>query len=369
MANWYTIHDIHLLDTPALTVFPAHVKQNIRTALAMIGEVHRLRPHVKTHKSPEALQLMLDAGITKFKCATIAEAEMLGRAGAPDVVLAYQAMGPKLQRLINLIKTYPKTTYACLTDNEAIARAQSAAFAAAGIRTPVYVDLNIGMNRSGIVPGPKAYSLYQLLHQLEGVHPAGLHAYDGHLRQTDFTARKAACDAAFALVEDFQAKLVQAGFLVPTIVIGGSPAFSIHAKRNRVECSPGTFIYWDKCYSDLCPEQEFLPATVLVTRIISLPSPNRVCTDLGHKSVGAENDLTRRLYFLNAEEVKPVGQSEEHLVLEVPEGHTFKPGDVLYAIPYHVCPTVALYERMPTIENGRITGEWHNVARDRKILI
>jgi len=112
-----------------------------------------------------------------------------------------------------------------------------------------------------------------------------------------------------------------------------------------------------------------LTAAVLVTRVISLPSSNKICTDLGHKSVAAENEITRRVFFLNAEGLKPVGQSEEHLVFEVSEGHTYKVGDILYGLPYHVCPTVALYERVITIENGKVTGEWRNVSRDRKITI
>jgi D-serine deaminase-like pyridoxal phosphate-dependent protein len=136
-----------------------------------------------------------------------------------------------------------------------------------------------------------------------------------------------------------------------------------------VECGPGTFIYWDKGYLNLCPEQDFLPAAVLVTRIISLPSPARVCTDLGHKSVAAENEISRRIFFLNAADLTPVSQSEEHLVCEATPNHNYQTGDVLYGIPFHVCPTVALYERAYTIENGKISGEWKNIARDRKITI
>jgi D-threonine aldolase len=64
-----------------------------------------------------------------------------------------------------------------------------------------------------------------------------------------------------------------------------------------------------------------------------------------------------------------VSQSEEHLVIEVDDDHTFKPGDVLYGIPFHVCPTVALYERAITIRNGKMSGEWMIVARDRKITV
>ena len=94
----------------------------------MVSEVDRLRPHVKTNKSAEATRLMLDAGITKFKCATIAEAEMLGNIGAPDVVLAYQPLGPKLGRFIELIRKFPGTKYSCLTDNISAAKEQANEF-------------------------------------------------------------------------------------------------------------------------------------------------------------------------------------------------------------------------------------------------
>src|SRR4030095_1079247 len=95
---WYQIEDIDKIDSPALVIFPERVKANIQTAISMVGDVNRLRPHVKTNKPHDASRLMLDAGITKFKCATIAEAEMLGAIGAPDVLLAYQPLGPKLER-------------------------------------------------------------------------------------------------------------------------------------------------------------------------------------------------------------------------------------------------------------------------------
>src|ERR1043166_7358275 len=101
---WYQIEDIDKLDSPVLVVFPERVKANLQTAINIVGDVNRLRPHVKTNKSAEPTQLMLDAGITKFKCATIAEAEMLGMIKAPDVLLAYQPLGPKLHRFIELAK-------------------------------------------------------------------------------------------------------------------------------------------------------------------------------------------------------------------------------------------------------------------------
>ena len=361
---WYEIKNINELDSPALVVFPDRVKHNIQLAIDMIGDVNRLRPHIKTNKSPDAAKLMLSAGISKFKCATIAEAEMLAQCSAPEVLLAYQPLGPKLQRFVSLIKKYSSTQFACLTDNIDATNEQSKIFSSNNLNVPVFIDLNVGMNRTGISPGIEAIALAEHILKLKGITLKGLHAYDGHIRDADFESKKEKCDAAFALVQKLNEKLN-----LPTIIMGGSPAFSVHCKRKNIECSPGTFVYWDKGYSDLCPEQGFLPAAVLVTRIISLPSSNKICADLGHKSVAAENEITKRVFFLNAEGLKPIGQSEEHLVLETHEGHSFKVGDILYGLPYHVCPTVALYERVITIESGKSTGEWKNVSRDRKITV
>ena len=97
------------------------------------------------------------------------------------------------------------------------------------------------------------------------------------------------------------------------------------------------------------------------------PDSSKICLDLGHKSVAAENPVTHRVFFPDAPELIPLSQSEEHLVLEAGTGHSWKIGDVLYGIPFHVCPTVALYERTYTIENQQITGEWRTLARDKKI--
>jgi D-serine deaminase-like pyridoxal phosphate-dependent protein len=362
--SWFEIKNVNELDSPALVVFPARVNHNIHLAIDMIGDVSHLRPHIKTNKSPDVAKLMLNASITKFKCATIAEAEMLAQCNAPDVLLAYQPLGPKLNRFVSLIKKYPATKFSCLTDNIASADEQASVFNSNNLTVPVYFDLNVGMNRTGISPDEKAIALYEHCKTLKGISVIGLHAYDGHIRDVDFETKKQKCNQAFEAVEKLNEKLK-----LQTIVMGGSPAFSVHCKRENIECSPGTFVYWDKNYTDLCPEQKFLPATVLVTRIISLPSSNKICLDLGHKSVAAENEISKRIFFLNAEGLKPVGQSEEHLVLETNPDHSFKVGDIFYGLPYHVCPTVALYERVFTVENGKVTNEWRNVARDRKISL
>lgn len=365
MDNWYSIANVWEVDSPALLVYPERIKHNIALAIAMIGDVDRLRPHIKTHKTQEVLQLQLDAGITKFKCATIAEAEMLGECGAPDVLLSYPVYGPKLDRFLGLVARFRQTKFSLIVDHEDAARALSEAALAASEIIDAYIDLNVGMGRTGIAPGDDALALYRLCAGLEGMSVKGFHAYDGHVREIDLEERKAICDRNFAPVAAMVRVLELEGFESPNIVMGGSPSFPIYAQYPEVECSPGTFVLWDKGYGDTLPEQNFLPAGVLLCRVVSLPDPGRICVDLGYKAVASENLLERRVYFLNAPELVPISHSEEHLVLEAPVGHGYRVGDVLYALPIHICPTVALYDRLTVVLNGSALEHWSVAARRR----
>lgn len=364
--TWYLFDEINKIDSPSLVIYVDRVKENITTLISMIDDVGRLRPHAKTHKSKDAARLLIKAGIQKFKCATIAEAEMLALADAKEVLLAYQPVGPKLERFIQLIKRYTGTKFSCLVDNGDAAGHMSESFTSNDLNVPVYIDLNVGMNRTGVIPG-QALELYKKCSNMAGIKPVGLHAYDGHLHDADFSLRKQKCDEAFTVVETLKDDLVAKGFAEPVIIVGGSPTFSIHCQRENVECSPGTFIYWDKGYLDKCAEQNFLPAALLLARVISIPTETRICLDLGHKSVAAENEISKRVYFINAPELRFVSQSEEHLVAETDQPHSYKPGDILFGIPYHVCPTIALYEKAYVVTDKKLTGEWLTIARNRTI--
>jgi len=368
-APWYVVHNVNKLDSPCLVVYLDRVKANIKLVKAMAGNVQRLRPHVKTHKTKEAAVLLLEAGMTKFKCATIAEAEMLAQIKAPDVLLAYQPVGPKAERYLALLKQYPQTKFSCLVDIAFAAKQLSGMAVQHNRSLDVYIDLNVGMNRTGTTPDKKAVALYQLCAELPGINPAGLHVYDGHIVDSDFHVRTEKCNAAFAPVEQLKGMLVANGFQEPVIIAGGSATFPIHLKQDGVECSPGTFIFWDAGYSQLLPEQPFQPAALVVTRIISLPDERTICTDLGHKSVASENVLSRRVLFLNAPELTVIGHSEEHLVLKAEATHNYKIGDVLYGLPFHICPTCALYDHAVVIEDNEAKTEWKIVARDRKLTV
>jgi D-serine deaminase-like pyridoxal phosphate-dependent protein len=363
---WYTINNIDDIDSPALVIYKERVQQNIRRAIEMVKDVNGLRPHVKTNKIAEVCKMMMDAGITKFKCATIAEAEMLAMIQAEDVLLAYQPVGPKVKRLLSLVQQYPQTNFSCLIDNESAANYLSEVFSSAGKSISVFIDLNTGMNRSGTKPA-KAFELFEHLQKLPAITVCGLHTYDGHLRNSDFTERKKESDGAFREVENLQTQIEKVSGLSLIIVAGGSPSFPTHVERH-VECSPGTFVFWDWGYKDQLPDEPFDYAALVITRVISIVDDETITTDLGHKSVAAENPLPR-VYFLNATDAVPASQSEEHLVLKVNNSSQYKIGDVLYGIPTHICPTIALYEKAVVVENNKAIGSWKVVARDRIISI
>ncbi len=367
--EWYFVENTELLDTPCLVVFPDRIQANIRSVINSVhGEVSRLRPHIKTNKSADVTAMMLNAGITKFKCATIAEAEMLANAGAEDVMLAYQPVGPKVTRFLTLVIRYPMVKLSCLVDNIHSAKAINLVFEKAGMTANIFIDLNVGMNRSGIAPH-NALKLFEECAMLKALNVTGLHAYDGHLRDRDFEERKRKCDEAFEPVFHLRHQIEKKLASKLTIIAGGTPTFPIHCQRKNVESSPGTFIYWDKGYEKTLPEQQYLHAALVVTRVISIPTKDIICVDLGHKSIASENPLPNRVFFLNAPELEPVGHSEEHLTLKTSPGKRFNVGDLLYGVPYHICPTVALHDSAFVIQNQQVAGIWQTVARKRKITI
>jgi len=364
--EWYRLNNEADVDSPALLIYVDHVRENIRSVIATMDDIRRLRPHIKTHKSPQVCTMMIDAGITKFKCATIAEAEMLAAAGARDILLAYQPIGPKVKRLAELVQEYPASSFSSLIDNLESASNLSSEFLKSNAALPVYIDLNVGMNRTGILPGA-ALPLFEACLMLRGITIVGLHAYDGHIRDVDYNERKKRCDEAFADVEKLQRELTTKFNRKIAIVVGGTPTFSIHNKRKDVDCSPGTFIYWDKGYDQILSEQQYQFAALVMARVISKPAPKIICLDLGHKAIASENPLNQRVYFLNGADLEPIGHSEEHMVFSCQKD--YKIGDVFYGVPHHICPTVALHDQAAVVEKQKVTDYWHNISRNRKITI
>jgi D-serine deaminase-like pyridoxal phosphate-dependent protein len=125
-------------------------------------------------------------------------------------------------------------------------------------------------------------------------------------------------------------------------------------------------VLWDAGYSNKLRDLDFLPAALVLSRVVSKPGDGRLCVDLGHKAVAAEMPHPRVL-FLNLPDAQALGHSEEHLVLETKHSAEFKVGDCLYGLPWHICPTVALQSktgRLPGFgRSGRENGVWECEGR------
>jgi D-threonine aldolase len=368
MQQWFHISNADDVPSPALLLYNERVDENIATMIRIAGGVDRLRPHMKTHKLPELIHKQIARGILKFKCATIAEAEMAASCGARDVLLAYQPVGPNVQRLCGLIKQFPQTRFSTVVDDEAVTKSISQAAQRDDVSLDLLLDLDCGQHRTGIEPGDRAFALYKFISSQPSLKPVGLHAYDGHIHDRDAKARAATCEKAFAPVAAFRQRLLKAGLPVPCVVAGGTPTFPIHAARGDIECSPGTCVLWDWGYSTGFPDLEFLHAATLLTRVVSKPAANRICLDLGHKAVASEMPHPR-VHFPELPHAKPVAHNEEHLVLETDRAADFRVGAVLYGIPWHICPTVALHSEAVAVADASAEAHWKITARARRLTI
>lgn len=357
--------------SPALLVFFDRLEANLREMIRIAGSPERLRPHCKTHKIAEIIQLQLAAGIERHKCATIAEAEMLLDAGVRDVFLAYAPVGPNLDRIVALSQRHPHAAISISADHPVPLEALSARIKRAGRMIGVVIDLDAGMHRTGIPLGEQAKALYRKITELPGLATAGFQLYDGHHRQLDLDERRAAVRQVWDQTASLADSLQREGYLVPRIIAGGTGTFPCYAEINdsRLELSPGTVLFHDAGYLRAFPDLDFAPAAVLLTRVISLPGTDRLTVDLGHKACAADPPAGKRLWFPAHPDAQELIHSEEHLVLGFPGADQATPGDMLFAIPSHICPTTALHQEVVVIRNQAVAERWQVVARNRRLTI
>lgn len=356
--------------SPQLVYYLEPLRENLRRTIALAGGPQRLWPHVKTHKMARVVQLQVTAGITRFKCATIAEAEMCAGNDATDVVLAYPCVGPNIERFIQLCQSYPAVRFYAIGDDRGQIALLGAAGAAVGITIRVLMDMDLGQHRTG-VPLDRAEAEYTAWAALPGIAMCGMHCYDGHRHESDRAQREAAVRPTDAALEALKARLQAAGLDCSILIMGGTPSFPCHAAATQEFLSPGTCFVQDAGYDAAYPDLKFIPAAAVLTRVVSHPTPETFTTDLGTKAVASDPEPVRAV-LADLPWATPVMQNEEHWVLRAPPEHVadIPPiGTVLYAIPWHICPTSALYPEVPVIESHRVVDTWQVTARNRKLHI
>ncbi len=362
----YALTDTSDLVSPALIFYRDIIYSNTKRAIDMAGGAERLWPHVKSHKCPEIIRLQIELGITRYKCATIAEAEMTAEAGARHIILAYPLIGPNIFRFLRLAAAYPRTVFYAVGDDFEQLAALSAEAEKTGTRVNVLVDVDTGMHRTG-VSMDTLEAFYERSAALKGIALKGMHCYDGHLHDSDFAARKAGVEEIDRKVLEIKESLTRKGFDCSLMVMGGTPTFPCRAGKDSMYLSPGTCFIGDWGYTKNFPDMPFPPGAALFTRVVSRPSENTFTIDLGYKGI-ASDPAGERGIIAGMEGAKPLAQSEEHWVFSLPEGHDLPAiGSDCYVIPTHICPTSALYPQAFAAGDGKIIGEWQITARNRRI--
>ncbi len=365
----YRIDHVDDVLTPALAIYPEVIESNIQCTLRLLGgNPDRWRAHIKTAKLGYTLRMLLQRGVRSFKCATTLELVTACENGAADVLLAYPVMGANARRARELVDQFPDVRISVLAENDEQLRQWQ------GSRIGVFLDINPGMNRTGIEQrdGDRVIRLITSMRDV-GVPFRGLHYYDGQFGHVAEPERTAAAHAGYDRLLELAGEIRRRGFQVAEILTAGTPAFpsSLSYKGflgkdfvHRV--SPGTIVYCDATsLAQLPREYAFEPAVLVVSRVVSHPVETIATCDAGHKAVSADAGVPTCV-VVGHPELTPLAPSEEHLPLQKKERKGPRVGEILYLLPRHICPTVNNFDFALLVKDGRIEAVEKVSARGRE---
>lgn len=367
----YRVSGLDDVMTPALVAYPEIIASNIERTLALLGgDADRWRVHVKTAKLGYTLRMMVERGVRNFKCATTLELLVACECGATDVLVAYPVIGANARRAREIAEQFPEVRISVLAESTEQLQQWR------GSRLGVFIDINPGMNRTGIDEGHGAevFNLAKAIGAI-GLEFRGLHYYDGQHREPDEQERAKAAHHGYHRLMEIVAEIDRMGIRVPEVITAGTPtlpsSLSFEGFRNARflhRVSPGTVVYCDaSSMAQLSAKYGYRPAVLVLTRAVSHPRPGIVTCDAGHKAVSADSGVPTCV-VLGHSELTPLSPSEEHLPLEV-EGGAAGPqvGEALYLLPRHICPTVNNFNDALVVRKGKIESVEKVSARGREM--
>lgn len=366
----YRIARIGEVRTPVLAVYPEIVDSNIAVTLRLLGgDANRWRPHVKTAKLAFIMHRLVARGIANFKCSTSLELLTVCEEGASDVLVAYPMVGANAIRVREVSKSFPNVDVSALVESVAHIKAWK------GSRIGLFIDVNPGMNRTGIEED-RVDEIIPLARAIQdaGLVFRGLHYYDGHLSSVALPERESVAHRGYDRLMEIIAAFGSAQIEIAEIVTAGTPAFPCTLSYEAFaqgpfihRASPGTVVYNDcSSLAQLPIEYGYRPAAVVVSTVVSRPAPGRVTCDAGHKTVSADSGIPT-CSVLGHPEFLPSKPSEEHLPIDVPEDSSMPMiGEALYLVPRHICPTVNNFDHALLVEDGKISGVERVTARGRE---
>ncbi len=363
------------LDTPALVVDGAALRRNIERMQALADRFGvRLRPHTKTHKSPEIARLQVEAGAAGITVAKVGEAEVMAAAGLGDILIANQVIGaPKLRRLVELAA---RVRLAVLVDSREGVAELARAFRVAGERLDVLIEVDTGKGRCGLSDDAAIAALADAVADTGALRLRGVETHEGHVPEgaggpDELEARATAAGRRIVEVAEM---LRGRGHTVEEVSVGSTPAAPYTASVPGVtEMRPGTYVFNDVNQMRIDQATPDDCALAVLATVISRPSADRAVLDAGSKSLFAEParpgfDLPGYDGFGYIREVpaaRIVALSEEHAVVRVPEAGFPAIGAKVEIIPNHVCPAVNLHDELHLLDGEDVVTVWPIEARGK----
>ncbi|MEA2513909.1 MAG: hypothetical protein QOJ59_3396 [Thermomicrobiales bacterium] len=357
-----------VIDTPTMVVDEAILHRNIAEMAALAKSLGvALRPHIKTHKTPQIARLQLAAGAIGVTCAKLGEAEVMADAGADDILMAYPVVGDlKIRRLLALME---RVRMIVALDSREAAEALSDAMAAEDRTLDVYVEVNTGQHRAGVLAGDEAVALALDFARLPGLRVIGVMSHEGHANvQPRETIESVAVDAGQKLVATAE-KIRSHGLDLPVVSVGSTPAASYTPTVPGVtEMRPGTYVFKDTSafrYGIFGPDR--CAARILAT-VVSHPAPDRCILDGGSKTLSLDKTPSHpgHGYILGHEHAIIDRLSEEHGVVVLgPDDPGLQIGERVEIIPNHICPTVNLMDQLTIVRDGHVADVWPVAARGK----
>ncbi|MGD0695585.1 MAG: alanine racemase [Terriglobia bacterium] len=357
------------LSTPALTLDLDIVERNLdRMARLCREQGVGLRPHTKTHKTPEVARLQVERGAVGLTVAKVGEAEVMAAAGLDDILVAYPIFGSeKLDRLAALATS--KNILVSL-DDERTAQELSRAASAKRTEVGVLVEFDVGFRRCGLQPGPRCVELARKVEKLPGLKFRGLMTYFGNVWGTEEERRKEAQQVAECVHRALDA-FEEAR--VPVEIVSGGSTPSAELSRDipgLTEIRPGTYVYNDlnTLYQGACSLEDC--AARVVTTVVSTAVRGRAIVDAGSKTLSSDtlNAGPRVGYGLAVEapDAPIIKLNEEHGHLDITKSsHAFRVGEVLTVVPNHVCTCVNMHDEAFLLRRGEVVGCWRIAARGK----
>ena len=357
------------LPTPALAIDLDVVERNLdRMAKLCRDQGVRLRPHTKTHKTPEMARLQLERGAVGLTVAKVGEAEVMAQAGLDEILVAYPIFGrEKLLRLAGLAR---ERKILVSLDHERTAKEFSSALRETGAAAGILVEFDAGFHRCGLSTGEQCVELVRKIEKLPGLVLRGLMTYFGNVWGTPDERRREALEVAERVARVLEA-FHKAGMRAEIVSGGSTPSAEfVHLIPGLTEIRPGTYVYNDlNTYHQGACKLEDCAARV-VTTVVSTAVPGRAILDAGSKTLSS--DMLRAGpgsgygLVLEAQDAPIIKLNEEHGHVDVTRSaHRFEVGEVVTVIPNHVCTCVNLQDEVYLVRRDEVVGCWRVEARGK----